>query len=164
MLDTRDFPKDLRIPGVTNTSRSYNALNSALAANFNTIHAIRKGKKVRAAEKQTPITPIAVNQFRARARNGRSRISLAQAKPEIGVRYAGELVAAFIRKAGGKVNGKVSLGAVPEGLEPVYVHTQSRALPVILKQMLLGSNNYIANQVFLELGAHKSGGPVSLEK
>ena len=30
--------------------------------------------------------------------------------------------------------------------------------------MLVGSNNYIANQVFLEIGGHRLGGPVSLEK
>ena len=30
--------------------------------------------------------------------------------------------------------------------------------------MLLGSNNYIANQVFLEIGGRRLGGPVSLEK
>ena len=30
--------------------------------------------------------------------------------------------------------------------------------------MLLGSNNYVANQVFLEVGASRRGGPVSLEK
>ena len=31
-------------------------------------------------------------------------------------------------------------------------------------QLLLASNNYIANQVFLEIGGHRLGGPVSLEK
>ena len=30
--------------------------------------------------------------------------------------------------------------------------------------LLLGSNNYIANQVFLEIGGHRLGGPVSLKK
>jgi serine-type D-Ala-D-Ala carboxypeptidase/endopeptidase (penicillin-binding protein 4) len=30
--------------------------------------------------------------------------------------------------------------------------------------LLLDSNNYIANQVFLEIGGHRLGGPVSLEK
>jgi hypothetical protein len=30
--------------------------------------------------------------------------------------------------------------------------------------MLIGSNNYIANQIFLEVGADLLGGPVSLEK
>jgi D-alanyl-D-alanine carboxypeptidase/D-alanyl-D-alanine-endopeptidase (penicillin-binding protein 4) len=53
---------------------------------------------------------------------------------------------------------------VPEGLEPVYVHRQSRALSKILAGLLLDSNNYIANQVFLEIGGHRLGGPVSLEK
>ncbi|NNF78046.1 MAG: D-alanyl-D-alanine carboxypeptidase, partial [Rhizobiales bacterium] len=62
------------------------------------------------------------------------------------------------------VKGKVSLGAVPEGLKPVYVHRQSRALPEILQQLLIGSNNYVTNQVFLEIGARKLGAPVSLNK
>jgi D-alanyl-D-alanine carboxypeptidase/D-alanyl-D-alanine-endopeptidase (penicillin-binding protein 4) len=31
-------------------------------------------------------------------------------------------------------------------------------------ELLRASNNYIANQVFLEIGAHRLGGPVSLEK
>ena len=53
---------------------------------------------------------------------------------------------------------------MPEGLEPVYVHRQSRPLSEILTGMLLGSNNYVANQVFLEIGGHRLGGPVSLEK
>ena len=53
---------------------------------------------------------------------------------------------------------------MPAGLDPVYVHRQSRPLSEILRELLRGSNNYIANQVFLEIGAHKLGGPVSLEK
>jgi len=53
---------------------------------------------------------------------------------------------------------------VPNGLEPVYIHRQSHTLSQILAQLLLGSNNYIANQVFLEIGGHRLGGPVSLEK
>src|SRR5258707_11754614 len=66
--------------------------------------------------------------------------------------------------AGGRVKGKISRGAVPEGRERVYVHRQSRTLSAILAGLLLGSNNYIANQVFLEVGGHRLGGPVSLEK
>jgi D-alanyl-D-alanine carboxypeptidase/D-alanyl-D-alanine-endopeptidase (penicillin-binding protein 4) len=101
------------------------------------------------------------------------------------VQYAGELLAAFIARAGGNVNGKISTGPVPAGhspsktgvnahnpsktgvnalVVPVYVHRQSRPLAVILAEMLRGSNNYVANQVFLEIGGHRRGGPVSLEK
>jgi len=67
-------------------------------------------------------------------------------------------------RAGGSVKGKISTGTVPEGLEPIYVHRQSRTLSEILVELLRASNNYIANQVFLEIGGHRLGGPVSLEK
>lgn len=164
VIDTSYYPGDLSIPGVEETDRSYDALNSAFAANFNTINAVRKGDSVRAGEEQTPITPLAISQFLKRAPNGRSRISLGHDDPKLSSLYAGELLAAFIEKSGGKIEGKISIGSIPENLKPIYVHQQSRDLAEIVQAMLLGSNNYITNQVFLEVGAHKLGGPVSLEK
>jgi serine-type D-Ala-D-Ala carboxypeptidase/endopeptidase (penicillin-binding protein 4) len=163
VLDASYYPSDIRIPGIEDTAEAYDALNSALAVNFNTINAIRKGKTVRTAEPQTPITPLAISQFLARSSQGRRRISLTQ-EPAVSLKYAGELIAAFIERAGGSVKGRISTGAVPVGLEPVYVHRQSRPLSEILKELLIGSNNYIANQVFLEIGGNRLGGPVSLEK
>jgi D-alanyl-D-alanine carboxypeptidase/D-alanyl-D-alanine-endopeptidase (penicillin-binding protein 4) len=163
VLDASYYPSNLSIPGIEDTNNSYDALNSALAVNFNTIYAVRNGKKVSSAEKQTPITQLAIAQFRARGHKGTSRISLGQA-PMASLQYAGELIAAFIERAGGQVKGKISTGTVPEGLIPVYVHRQSRPLSEILAELLRASNNYIANQVFLEIGGHRLGGPVSLEK
>lgn len=164
VLDTSYYPNDLQIPGIEKTDEAYDALNSALAVNFNTINAVRKGKTVRSAEKQTPITPLAISQFLARGPSGRSRISLTQEDPKIGALYAGELIAAFVKQAGGSIDGEITIGSVPGDLKPVYTHLQSRNLSEVLTQMLLGSNNYITNQVFLEIGAHRLGGPVSLEK
>jgi D-alanyl-D-alanine carboxypeptidase/D-alanyl-D-alanine-endopeptidase (penicillin-binding protein 4) len=163
VIDGSYYPSDLRIPGVEDSKASFDALNSALAVNFNTIHAVRRGNKVESAEKQTPITPLAISQFRARGPNGRGRISLAQ-DPAVSVQYAGELLAAFIARAGGSLKGDISTGSVPAGLTPVYVHRQSRTIANILADMLRGSNNYIANQIFLEIGGHRLGGPVALEK
>jgi serine-type D-Ala-D-Ala carboxypeptidase/endopeptidase (penicillin-binding protein 4) len=161
VLDASYYPAEIRIPGIENTGEAYDALNSALAVNFNTIAAVRKGNIVRSAETQTPITPLAISQFKARGPKGSGRISLAQ-DPALSLRYAGELIAAFIEKAGGSVKGEISTGSVPEGLEPVYVH-KSRSLSEIFKALLIASNNYIANQVFLEIGG-TLGGSVSLEK
>ena len=62
------------------------------------------------------------------------------------------------------MKGAISTGTVPEGLAPVTVHRQSRTLSEILVELLRASNNYIANQVFLEIGGRRLGGPVSLEK
>jgi serine-type D-Ala-D-Ala carboxypeptidase/endopeptidase (penicillin-binding protein 4) len=163
VLDASYYPSNLRIPGIEDSREAYNAPNSALAVNFNTVSAVRSGAKVRSAEKQTPITPLAVSEFQTRAPDGSGRISLSQ-DPEVSLQYAGELIAAFIGRAGGSVKGGVSIGAVPRGLEPVYVHRQSRSLSEILAELLRASNNYIANQVFLEIGGHKLGGPVSIEK
>jgi D-alanyl-D-alanine carboxypeptidase/D-alanyl-D-alanine-endopeptidase (penicillin-binding protein 4) len=163
VLDASYYPSNLSIPGIEDTNNAYDALNSALAVNFNTIYALRKGNKVSSAEKQTPITPLAIAQFLARGPKRTGRISLSQ-DPTVSLQYAGELIAAFIERAGASVKGKISTGTVPEGLKPVYVHRQSRTLSKILAELLSASNNYIANQVFLEIGGHRLGGPVSLEK
>jgi serine-type D-Ala-D-Ala carboxypeptidase/endopeptidase (penicillin-binding protein 4) len=163
VLDASYYPSNLTIPGIEDTNNSYDALNSALAVNFNTVFAVRRGNKVSSAEKQTPITPLAIAQFQERGPKGSGRISLSQ-DPAVSLQYAGELIAAFIQRAGGSVKGGISTGTVPEGLQPVYVHRQSRTLSKILAEMLRASNNYIANQVFLEIGGHRLGGPVSLEK
>jgi len=163
VLDASYYPADLRVPGIEDSNESYDALNSALAVNFNTVNAVRKGNTVRSAEKQTPITPLAISEFKARGPNGRGRISLSQ-DPDVSLRYAGELIAAFIDKAGGSVKGDISIGTVPAGLKPVYVHRQSRPLSAILADLLKASNNYIANQVFLEIGARRLGAPASLDK
>jgi len=163
VLDASYYPSNLRVPGIEDTGEAYNALNSALAVNFNTIYAVHNGNKVTSAEKQTPITPLAIAQFRARGSNGNGRISLSQDSP-VSLQYAGELIAAFIERAGGSLKGRISTGAVPEELKPGYVHRQSRTLSKILAEMLRASNNYIANQIFLEIGGHRLGGPVSLEK
>src|SRR3984893_5838369 len=162
VLDASYYPSNLRIPGIEDTDEAYNALNSALAVNFNTVNAVRNGNKVRSAEKQTPITPLAITQFRLRGPNGTGRISLSQ-DPTVSLQYAGELIEAFFKRAGGRVTGKISTGIVPVGLKPVYVH-RSPPLSEILVELLRVSNNYVANQIFLEIGARRLGGPVSLEK
>ncbi len=163
VIDASYYPSDLRIPGIENSAESYDALNSALAVNFNTIAAVRRGNSVSSAEEQTPITPLAISEFKARGPKGRGRISLTH-DPAASLQYAGELIAAFIERAGCSVKGDISTGTVPVDLEPVYIHRQSRSLSEILTALLLGSNNYIANQVFLEIGGQRMGGPVSLDK
>jgi serine-type D-Ala-D-Ala carboxypeptidase/endopeptidase (penicillin-binding protein 4) len=163
VLDAGYYPSNLRIPGIEEDAEPYDALNSALAVNFNTVYAVRRGDKVDSGENQTPITPLAISEFRAHGPSGRGRISLSR-DPTVSLRYAGELIAAFIKRAGGTVNGEILTGSVREGLAPVYVHRQSRPLSEILIELLRASNNYIANQVFLEIGGRHSGGTVSLEK
>ena len=136
VVDASYYPSNLRIPGIEDDDEAYDALNSALGVNFNTVYAERDGNDVRSAEEQTPLTPLAIARFLAKGPpDGDARISLGQ-DPAVGLQYAGELIAAFIGRAGGAVNGKISIGTVPGGLKPIYVHRQSRALSEILAEML----------------------------
>src|ERR1700730_1424847 len=100
VLDASYYPSNLRVPGIEDTDEAYNALNSALAVNFNTVYAVRSGNKVRSAEKQTPITPIAITQIRLRGPGGSGRLSLSQ-DPAVSLQCDGELIPAFIGRAGG---------------------------------------------------------------
>ena len=130
--------------------------------NFNTIAAVRQGNTVRSAEQQTPITPLAISQFRARGPKGRGRISLGQ-DPAVSLQYAGELIAAFIKRAGGSVKGEITTGSVPEGLKPVYVHRQSRTLSQILRNCSSPRTTTSPTRSSWR-SAGNLGGAVSLEK
>ncbi len=57
VLDASYYPSKLRLPGIVDTNEAYNAPNSALAVNFNTLSAVRSGNKVRSAEKQNSDHP-----------------------------------------------------------------------------------------------------------
>ena len=66
VVDASYYPSNLHIPGIEDDDEAYDALNSALAVNFNTIYAERSGDEVRSAEEQTPITPLAIARFLAK--------------------------------------------------------------------------------------------------
>ena len=57
VLDASYYPSNLRIPGIENTGDAYNALNSALAVNFNTVYAVRSGNKVSLRREADPDHP-----------------------------------------------------------------------------------------------------------
>ena len=75
VIDASYYPADLSIPGIEVTDEAYDALNAALAVNFNTIAAVREGNSVRPGEAQTPITPLAISEFRTRGPAGKGRAS-----------------------------------------------------------------------------------------
>ena len=57
VVDASYYPSNLRIPGIEDDDTAYDALNSALGVNFNTIYAERIGNKVRSAEEQNSDHP-----------------------------------------------------------------------------------------------------------
>lgn len=161
LIDDSWFADGIVIPGVGGSDNPYDALNSATAVNFNTINVRVDGGVVKSAEEQTPLTPLAEEIARKRGVKGENRINLSQSPQDVR-RYASELIAAKLRAAGLPI-GDATGSAVAAG-EPVYVHANTRTVSESVHALLYYSNNYIANQVFLAIGAKEKGAPATLEK
>jgi D-alanyl-D-alanine carboxypeptidase/D-alanyl-D-alanine-endopeptidase (penicillin-binding protein 4) len=162
VIDDSYFAQELRVPGVGRSANPYDALNAATSVNFNTIVVVRRGKEILSGELQTPLTPLARSLASARGVKGRVRFQIGD-RPEEVRRYAGELFAAKLRAAGIDIGNEVVEGRARPG-QPLYVHANSRKLDRVSEELLRSSNNYIANQVFLAVGAAVSGPPVNLGK
>ncbi len=163
ILDPSYFAPDITIPGVTRTDNPYDALNSALAVNFNTIFVVVNGAEVTSAEEQTPIVPLAIQIARESGLKGKDRINLTD-DPERSLQYAGEVIRAKLVAHGATIGNEIRVGSVPDGLEPFYVHRNSRPVSEVVEGCLYYSNNYIANQLLLEMGVVRHGPPATLEK
>lgn len=159
-IDDSYFADDLQIPGVGRSSNPYDAPNSAFAVNFNTVAAARRKGRIVSAEPQTPLTETARGLAERRKIKSTARFPLPHDRPTVR-RHAGEVLAAKLRGAGMKVGSRVrTVKAV--GSEPVLVYRNSRPLLEVVREMLASSNNFIANQLFLTIGAVQNDSPASL--
>lgn len=164
-LDISAFSGDMTIPGTSGTLNPYDALNGALAVNFNTVNIGRTEEGVLySAEEETPLTPLAVEKGKLIAPGTEERINLTD-DPRESLRYVAELFSAFLRRAGIRVlSSDFTLVVIDQQWTQVYEHANSRSLEYILTGLMKYSNNYIANQVFLTIGAVKKGYPASLDR
>jgi len=162
-LDPSAFSGDLQIPGVRGSQEPYDALNSALAVNFNTIHVeVATDGAVLSSEPQTPVTPLA----RRLARDlppGKHRINISGKRENI-LLYTGELVQGLLEQRGCLVAGGIRVRPVSGDDRLVHTHLNSHSLEQVIQSMMLYSNNFIANQLLLVIGLEKKGEPATLEK
>lgn len=163
VLDDSALAGPLRFDGLANSLNPYDAPLGALVSNFNTVFVeVEPGGRVRSAEPQTPLTPIAERLGRSLT-PGQHRINLAARGVE-GLDYSGELGLAFLREAGGTVSGPARRGRVPQGALKLREHRSERTLREVVTGMLKYSNNYIANQLVLALALQAHGEPATLEQ
>jgi len=146
--DDSYFDPNLAISGRSSSNNPYDAPVTGLAVNFNTVNVINQGGKIRSAEAQTPLTPMA-RRFGQQLGAGKHRVNLAQR--EKAVRYFGELLSAKLKQAGLQVGSDLRNGPLPTGIKQRYHHRNSRDLRSVLTAMLEYSNNFIANALFLKL-------------
>lgn len=164
VVDDSHFKLERSHPaGSAASRRAYDAANGALVVNFNTIKiGVQGDGTVRSAEPQTPTLPV-MRQWTGQLPAGEYRLNLSQ-QVEHSRQYSGELFQHLLARAGIKVNGALRGGITPAGAQPVYRHYSSRTLAAVVEAMLLYSNNFIANQLFLAAGAADAGPPATWSK
>jgi D-alanyl-D-alanine carboxypeptidase/D-alanyl-D-alanine-endopeptidase (penicillin-binding protein 4) len=163
ILDDTYFVHDIRIPGIGSSTNPYDAPNGALSANFNTVFFKRDDSgRIVSAEPQTPMTPFALEKLRLLGLN-RGRFTFCQNGHDV-ARYAGELLVRFLRERDKVCQGEVRAGVVGPGDTLIYTYHSIFTLEQALKKMLQFSNNFMANQILIALGAHVHGPPGTLAK
>ena len=160
-IDGNYFSKTITIDGQGNTLNPYDATVGALAANFNTISVRIYEDSISSRETQTPMTPLA-NRLAQGLSIGTHRINLGKA--EHGTQYFYELLKAKLNRSGIPNDALFLSGEIPTSANLLFTHLNSKTLEAVIKSMLEFSNNFIANQLFLNLGADNYGPPANLEK
>lgn len=163
-LDNSVFAPHISIPGVSKSLNPYDALNSALVVNFNTVN-IKKDEKgnIHSAEAETPLTPLSISKGSAIQRGSTQRINLSYSKDEC-LQYVGELVTAIFKKDGIVIGSDIyNFTPVTQKWNLIYVHKSSKPLTTVLEGLLKYSNNFIANQILLTISAEKKGTPATIE-
>ncbi len=159
-IDDNNFQLNSRTDGSSLTANPYDADLSALAVNFNTVNLQISPKGITSAEAQTPTLPI-MTELAKGLKPGRQRISLHNIKDT--TNYAGQLFAALgLNKDSESM--PIKRGKTPKTLKAIYIHHNSKNLSDLIKSLLLYSNNFIANQIFLTCGANQFGWPATWDK
>ncbi len=160
-VDTSYYGNGIEIPGRSGSDNPYDAPVAALAVNFNTVNLRREHGKLQSAETQTPLTQTA-RKLGRRVGSKAQRINLRNAQ-DSGIYFA-EILRRKLLDADVEVAGVIRQGLVPKTATRLYHHDNSRSLPDVVKAMLQYSTNFIANQLFLNLGAEAYGPPATMEK
>ncbi|MDH3608086.1 MAG: D-alanyl-D-alanine carboxypeptidase [Gammaproteobacteria bacterium] len=160
-IDNSYFSKTMTIDGQGNSLNPYDATLGATAANFNTINIRVYENSISSSETQTPLTPLA-NELAKGLSIGTHRINLGDA--EYGPRYFSELLKAKLNLSEIPTDALFQSGRIPSTAVLLFTHQNSKTLEHVISSMLEFSNNFIANQLFLALGAEIHDSPANLEK
>lgn len=172
-LDDSYYQQNLIMPGTGESDNPYDAIPSALAANFNTIYIEKRGHQLLSAEPQTPLTETAlyvaksIKTYRETKKGQVQRVNLGR-NAKLNQRYFAELLAAFLTEQSIVVADKVEWQIVGQGSAKssylFYEHVNSRNLAAMVRPMMKYSTNFIANQMALNLAIEFQGLPANRGK
>lgn len=163
ILDDSYFARDISIPGRRHSTNPYDAPVGALCANFNTVffHRDRQGRIV-SSESQTPLTPLAKKRIQMLGIK-RGRYTFSHDRREA-TRYAGEILSHFLKEKNVRIRGRIRLGVIGPDDTLIYTYRSKFTLEETLQKMMEYSNNFMANQILLVMGAQIHGPPATLAK
>ena len=162
IVDNSFFSEEIVVPDVRNSTNPYDAPLSALSVNFNTVFfEYNNNGQIVSAEPQTPMIPYVVDKIGKDAKD--NRISVFKDSREAGL-YAGHLISYFLRETGIACLGTIKTGTVLPEDQLLYTYVSQFTLSDIAKRLFQFSNNFMANQVLVTLGAKLFGPPGTLGK
>lgn len=170
-LDGEYFSDFFVVPGNENSYYSYDAKNSALAANYNTIAFKRtyqgRSFKLDSGDEETPFVAFSkVILAKAEEENKRLKrmrsFRIAIKEEEDSLLYFGHLFKELCKEEMIQVRGKIEVKQSDLKAKLIYTHLSSKNLGEIIKDLMEFSNNFTANQLLLTLGTLKEK-PAKLE-
>jgi D-alanyl-D-alanine carboxypeptidase/D-alanyl-D-alanine-endopeptidase (penicillin-binding protein 4) len=164
VLDDSYFQSPIIIPGINSSYEPYDAPNGALCVNFNTVNFKRNSNgNFISAEPQTPLLPFVMKRIKT-SKMDQGRIILSHKKNEM-TRYAGHLLIHFMNKEGIKPEGNIRIDRVQKKTDQLFFKYVSKfSLEQVISKLLEHSNNFVANQLLIAVGAKTYGPPGTLEK
>lgn len=163
IIDHSYFAPGIRIPGRGRSTNPYDAPVGALCANFNTVsfHRDDQGHIV-SSEVQTPMTRFVRKKLQSMTVKQGRHVCFKDG--DDAARYAAELILYFLNTKGIHHTGHIRFGGVTATDTLVYRYRSIFTLEQVLKKMLTFSNNFIANQILIAVGAQVYGPPGTLKK
>lgn len=163
IIDDSYFANPIIIPGTSsNSTQPYDAPIGALSVNFNTVYfKTSKSGKLMSAEPQTPLLPFILPRITSSSLDkGRIMLESYEIAP-----YAGQMIRWFLKNKGITSTGKVNIGRINEAEDKLILRYMSKTpIEDMIRQLLLFSNNFIANQLLITSGAEIFGPPGTMEK
>ncbi|THB74765.1 MAG: D-alanyl-D-alanine carboxypeptidase, partial [Desulfobacteraceae bacterium] len=160
VLDHTFFDTTISIPGTGYSLNPYDATSGALCTNFNTIFFAWNDaqEKYISAEPQTPLLDSMIPLITESGLK-KGRITLPKSRAE---RYPGELIRYFLKQKGIQTQGNIRSGIMMRTTGHAYESTKS--LEDLVRDLMTYSNNFMANQILLAVGAQVLSEPATLSK
>lgn len=168
VIDSSWFSVPTAADGTEKTDNPYDAPNGALAVNFNSLAIqVNNDRSVSSGEPQTPLLEL-TRIIGGQLEPGRHRVNVSgfgsRSTIDNSQRYAAELFAAFLHRAGVEITTAFESGQVDTGCTLIHTFSSPRNLSELVRDCLQFSNNFIANQLYLSCGIALFGHPATWEK